>query len=321
MKTFLALVLSIISLSHVYAQQEAYYTQYMFNNMQNNPGFTGARRVTSLVAAYRNQWVGFKGNPRSYYASYDAPFVGIEKLGIGGMVSSQSEGIMSRFAVTPSVSYAVVHTDESTLRLGFNATWRQYRFDLQSSGANVIEKQDPILSESEVVSFSNMNVGFGAYYDKKNIYAGLSIPNLRKNALVLNDKATGKTKTGTERRHIYALVGGIFALKGNTNIQLKPSLLIRYTAGVPLNIDANFNALFKDKIMTGLAYRFGTTGTSHSVSLVTMVQVANTLSIGMSYDYGFSHGGDLIGNNSVEAAVRYDIRVTSKDMHNPRFFF
>ena len=46
----------------VLAQQESQYTQYMYNTMLFNPGYTGSREVGSFFGMFRTQWVGIKGH-------------------------------------------------------------------------------------------------------------------------------------------------------------------------------------------------------------------------------------------------------------------
>ena len=61
MKKRLVLLAFILQAGFLWAQQEAHYTQFMYNKQSLNPGFAGARRVASVMALYRNQWVGFNG--------------------------------------------------------------------------------------------------------------------------------------------------------------------------------------------------------------------------------------------------------------------
>jgi type IX secretion system PorP/SprF family membrane protein len=318
MRNYIFFILFLIGCVKTQAQQEAHYSQFMYNNLQVNPGFAGSRRVASFNALYRNQWIGFKGNPRSFLAGFDMPLPNLNKLGLGVMVSNQSEGIINRLAVTPSVSYAIIHTDESTLRVGISASYRQYKFDLQSSNVNIRERQDPNLSENDNPSFNNMNIGMGIYYDRKNIYAGFSIPNLNENPLII----TQNTKTplkGKENRHFYGMVGGLFPIGGNENLQLKPSMMFKYVANAPFSVDANMSVLIKKKFMGGLSYRFGSTS-GDSVDLLTFAQVSNNFAIGMAYDFTLSQIGNY-NRNSIEILARYDFALTPKTMHNPRFFF
>lgn len=320
MKNYIILILFIGAFNKTQAQQEAHYTQYMYNNMLLNPAFAGSRRVASVNALYRNQWIGFKGNPRSFLASFDSPLASMNKLGIGLILSNQSEGIMSRMAVTPSVSYAIIHTEESTLRVGISASYRQYRFDLQSSTVNIQQRQDPSLSENDNPNFSNMNIGMGIYYDRKNIYAGLSIPNLNQNPLILNQDATVELK-GTERKHIYAMLGGLFPMGDNENIQLKPSMMFKYVANAPFSVDATMSILFKKKFSGGISYRTGSDGSKgDSVDLLSFMQINNSFGVGMAYDFTLSQIGNY-NRNSLEILARYDFAISAKVMHNPRFFF
>lgn len=47
------------------AQQDPHYSQYMFNPLGVNAGYTGSREALSLVMLHRSQWVGFDGPKHS----------------------------------------------------------------------------------------------------------------------------------------------------------------------------------------------------------------------------------------------------------------
>jgi type IX secretion system PorP/SprF family membrane protein len=318
MRNYIFVILACLGFFASEAQQEAQYTQYMNNNLLLNPGFAGARRVASVNALYRNQWIGFKGNPRSYLASYDTPLPNINKLGVGILLANQSEGIISRLSITPSVSYAIIHTEENTLRVGISATYRQYGFNLVSPSVNIRERLDPTLSTNDVTTIRNMNVGMGIYFDKKNIYAGFSIPNLNANPLIISQSNSAKL-VGKEYRHFYGMVGGLFPLNADKSLELKPSILLKYVANAPFSIDATVNVLFKKKFMGGLAYRFGNVN-GDSIDFLSFFQVSDNMSLGMAYDYSLASSGIHKGS-SIEMIARYDISVKASVMRNPRFFF
>ena len=48
---------------NVQAQQDAQYTQYMYNTVSVNPAYAGSRGHLSIAALYRNQWLGLDGAP------------------------------------------------------------------------------------------------------------------------------------------------------------------------------------------------------------------------------------------------------------------
>lgn len=315
MQKYWVLALLWVCTFNAQAQQEAQYTQFMYNNLLLNPGFTGARRVASANILYRTQWVGFKGNPQSYLVSFDMPFPKIKKLGVGFILSKQGEGIISRMALTPSVSYAIIQTDDMTLRMGINGSHRQYRFNLQNPITYIRDRQDPNLGTSEQPNFSNMNIGAGIYLDNKNYYVGLSIPNLNENPIAFNPNNT--TQLSKEFRHVYLSAGGIFPI--TKNMDFKPSLIVKYVKNAPISADINASVLVNKKIMGGLSYRVNN-ATGESIDFLAFMQVTNSLGLGMAYDFGLSQIGNY-SRNSFEVIARYDIAVTQKLVHNPRFFF
>ncbi|WP_431164016.1 type IX secretion system membrane protein PorP/SprF, partial [Flagellimonas beolgyonensis] len=55
------LLLAVLATAVGKAQQDAQYTQYMYNTMTVNPAYAGSRGQLSLAALYRSQWVGLEG--------------------------------------------------------------------------------------------------------------------------------------------------------------------------------------------------------------------------------------------------------------------
>src|SRR5688500_6496958 len=54
-----------------FAQQDAQYSQYMFNGIYINPAYAGYKEVLNVHAYYRAQWTGIKGAPRSFSVAVD----------------------------------------------------------------------------------------------------------------------------------------------------------------------------------------------------------------------------------------------------------
>jgi len=64
----------------VQAQQDAQFTQYMFNTIYYNPAYAGVEGVTRFSAIHRTQWLGFStsfdgpgGNPQTQVISAVTP--------------------------------------------------------------------------------------------------------------------------------------------------------------------------------------------------------------------------------------------------------
>ncbi|RZK51316.1 MAG: type IX secretion system membrane protein PorP/SprF, partial [Pedobacter sp.] len=47
------------------AQQDAQYSQYIFNGIYINPAYAGYKENLNLHMFYRNQWTGIDGAPKS----------------------------------------------------------------------------------------------------------------------------------------------------------------------------------------------------------------------------------------------------------------
>ena len=77
MKKIFILILGVVSVITVSAQQDPQFSQNMFNKLANNPGFAGSRGNIATSVLHRSQWMGFEGAPKTQNFSIDAelPFL------------------------------------------------------------------------------------------------------------------------------------------------------------------------------------------------------------------------------------------------------
>ena len=54
-------------------QQDAQYTQYMYNTININPAYAGSRGTISIFGLHRTQWVGLDGAPVTNTFSVNTP--------------------------------------------------------------------------------------------------------------------------------------------------------------------------------------------------------------------------------------------------------
>ena len=316
--TFQLLFLSLTINFTTYAQQEAHYTQFMYNNMLLNPAFAGARRVPSVTALYRNQWMGFEGHPTSFLATFDSPFKKT-RLGLGATVSHQQEGIVYRDFAQLALNYDVINTEDMTLRIGMNGNLKKYRFDLQDPEIYVKNPGDIYLAQTSP-SLWNSNLGMGVYFDMKSFYVGVSLPNLIKNPIELN-KNHAFNPDGVEQRHLYLQLGGFFRL-GSESFHLKPAVMVKYVKNTPLSVDLNLGLMYNRTFLLAGAFRTGNSkyGGSDAFSAMAFFQVDDQTGLGVAYDFTLSALKNH-NNGSVEAVLRYDFIKNKKILHNPRYFF
>ena len=67
--------LFILLATTLFAQQDALFSQYMFNKLAVNPGYAGSREILSTDLLYRYQWVNIEGAPKTISASIHSPLV------------------------------------------------------------------------------------------------------------------------------------------------------------------------------------------------------------------------------------------------------
>jgi len=77
MKRILIVLCLIFGAQNLCSQQLSHYTNYRFNQFALNPALAGFRNCLDVNFAYRTQWVGFEGAPRTGFFGANA------KLGKG----------------------------------------------------------------------------------------------------------------------------------------------------------------------------------------------------------------------------------------------
>jgi type IX secretion system PorP/SprF family membrane protein len=82
MKTRVLIFVLILTASASFAQQDAQFTQYMYNTININPAYAGSRGVMSIFGLHRTQWVGLDGAPVTNAVSLNSP-IGESNVGIG----------------------------------------------------------------------------------------------------------------------------------------------------------------------------------------------------------------------------------------------
>lgn len=310
---FLAFLLVGAQLS---AQQDHHYTQFMYNKLLINPAYAGAREVPSLTAIYRNQWIGFKGAPKSILASLNSPLFS-KRQGVGLTVSNQTIGLQRDFFASLAYSYDVISSNKMSLRVGLSGSLRARGFDLSDAQPQPGQGpfSDPSIGPDRVNDFfGNVGAGLYATYDQR-VYVGFSVPRIYTNVIGYNP--TGNTPA-KEVRHFYAMAGAVVPL--SEDIDLMPALLLKYVENAPFDADINLNLNVRQKFTAGISYRLGGDGPGESVDLLALWQASPQFAIGASYDFTLSNIKDYTAG-SIEVLVQYELRKRTKNtMSNPRFF-
>lgn len=293
------------------AQQDAQYTQYMYNPMAINPAYAGSRDVFSLVGLYRTQWVGLDGAPKTYTISAHTPLS--EKVGIGLNITNDQIFVARETYFDASVSYTIQLSQKGQLAFGVKAGG--HLLDISSSRANTgpfdPSSEDP-LSVFNVDEQFSPQLGAGAYYYTDRFYLGLSVPNILETEHFDESRNTNSTSTAKERVNWYMLTGYVFDL--NQDIQFKPASMVKLVEGSPLQVDVSANFRFYEKLTLGVAYRW-----SAALSGLVGFQLNDQLMLGFGYDRETTELVDF-NDGSFEFMLRYELFNRKDRLVSPRFF-
>lgn len=304
----LVTLISAFSFIDVSAQQDAQFTQYMYNTMSVNPAYAGSRDGLSALLLYRTQWVGLDGAPDTGTFNIHSPIGGEDgKVGLGLSVVNDRIGPTQETYVDVDFSYTINTSDKGRLSLGLKAGG--HFLDVKYSELNQYNAGDPLL-QTDIENKFSPNVGAGIYYRSADKwYLGLSVPNL----LETKHFDEASLSQATERMNAYLIGGYVFDI--NTDLKLKPAFLMKAVTGAPLQADLTVNALYKEKFTVGLAYRW-----SAALSGLLGYQVSDSLMLGFGYDREVTDLGQTQFNSgSFEVFLRFEPRDLTKIL-SPRFF-
>ena len=308
MKTkFISLVLVFLS-GIIYAQQDAQYTQYMYNTTVVNPAYAGSRETLSIFGLHRAQWVGLEGAPSTNNISINSP-IG-RNVGLGLTVVNDKIGPADENNIAVDFSYSIAVSENYKLSFGLKGSANILNVDFTK--LNIYNPADPRFQDNISNRFSP-NVGAGIYLHSENSYLGLSAPYLLESKHfdgTANNSAT--TFVASEKKHYYLIAGHVFDV--NDNLQFKPSLLTKMVQGAPLQVDLSGNFLINKKFNAGLAYRL-----SASFSALAGFQINDSWFIGYAYDRETTNLANY-NSGSHELFLRFELVKRNVKIISPRFF-
>ena len=291
--TFLLLLAGLGSL----AQQDALYSQYMFNMLVINPGYSGSRGVLSTTLVNRYQWVGFDGAPQTLSVSTNTPLRN-EKIALGLYFYNDKLGPIRNWGIVTNYAYRLLFGDDKVLSFGLDIGIRKQYIDWDKTTAynpNDITTMDR--PESKVRPDAN----FGIYFYADKYYVGISSKHLFENSMTVED-IDGTYTFVALARHFYFVAG--YAIPVADFLVLKPSTLVKYTLNAPLNVDVSLTALISNVLDIGVSYRTN----RNAVVFLAAVNIARKFRLGYSYDtYISQFSGQSQGSHEIMLNYEFDI--------------
>ncbi|WP_116219375.1 PorP/SprF family type IX secretion system membrane protein [Allomuricauda sp. ARW7G5W] len=305
-KGLLALLfLGIVGTAH--AQQDAQYTQYMYNTVSVNPAYAGSRGHLSIAALYRNQWLGLDGAPETQTLNIHTP-MGYRGVGLGISVVNDKIGPTSETYFDVDFSYTIQTSFDAKLSFGLKAS--AHMLDIRYSELDEFEIDPQLQSQQDIQNKFSPNIGAGVYYHTDRFYAGLSAPRI----LETTHFDTSSVSTAKEQINLYVITGYVWDL--NPFLKFKPTLLTKMVQGAPLQVDVSANFMLNERFIGGVAYRWDA-----AFSGLFGFMVSDQLMLGLAYDREITElGAATFNDGSFEVILRYDFLRNIGNLKSPRFF-
>jgi type IX secretion system PorP/SprF family membrane protein len=309
MKKILILILSVLSVVLVSAQQDPQFSQNMFNKLANNPGFAGSRGVIATSVLHRSQWMGFAEggsaiSTQNFSIDAELPFL---YGGVGLNIVKDDIAQYSNLGLQASYAY---RTELGVGQIGMGMSVGMFQSGVDGSAFNYAEPGDNAIPTSSI-NGSKLDIGAGIYYNTQDVYVGISSSHMTEPVVEWSD--------GTQyplERHYFLIAGYYHQL--NPVLSLNPSIYLK-SDGASSQLDINSNLIYNNKIWGGVSYRNAEPVFRPELAILTGMHITEDLKIGLAYDIVFSG----IGSNSIEFMLGYDFKIKQDKAiskhKNPRF--
>ena len=305
MKKIFILILGVLSVITVSAQQDPQFSQNMFNKLANNPGFAGSRGIVATSVLHRSQWMGFgedggaAASTQNFSIDAELPFL---YGGVGLNVVKDNIAEFSNLGLQASYAY---RTELGVGQIGMGMSVGMYQSGINGGALKSAQSGDPVIPTGDVQG-SSLDIGAGVYYNTQDVYVGISSAHMTEPTIEWSD---GQDYNLT--RHYFLIAGYYHEL--NPVLSLNPSIYLK-SDGATSQLDINTNLIYNNKMWGGVSYRL-----DEGMILLAGMNVNEDLRFGLGYDVTMVNPM----GNSLEVMLGYNFKINYdkpvSKYKNPRF--
>ena len=311
----LAIVLLVVTMTGVRAQQVPIFTNYTNSYAYINPGYAGLSEGVNLLGLYRQQWMGFTDSdgheiaPTTFLLTGDMP-VRLLKGGLSFSVMTDKLGFENNTNVGLGYSY---HLDLGGSTLGIGASVSLLNRTVDFAQLTPGQSGDPLLNQLGEESGMLVDVSAGLFWQiPESFYLGISGINL----LNTTGRALGADETAASfstDRTLYLVAGYPFMIETMPTFKFVPSLNVM-TNFSSTQLNAGMKVVYNDVFSLGVNYR-----PQESVGLTLGLAIKD-------FVFGYAYDINTMGNSipgSHEIALSYcfklDFDKTPRDYRSVRY--
>lgn len=313
----LVLIAIYAGVSPALAQQDAQFTQYMYNGMYYNPAFAGKDGGFRFSALHRSQWANYRtssgqqGAPVSQLLTAQGR-LDSKNIGYGLNIVNDNIGASSNLEVNLQGAY---HKKINRSNISVGVSFGMFSSSLDY-GELIVVNPEPNLPTSGKESQMNFNIGAGVLFDRGDYYVGLSSRHLNEPNFDFGDGSYANQL----KNHSYLLFGYRFRPIGQ--LAIEPSFLLKTVSFNNFSYDVSVIATHQNKISGGLAFRG-----QESISFILGYSILKDNSLKLGYAFDLVVGGvEAKAPTSHELMLRYTLSDVSRQVERviqrtPRFRF
>ena len=267
-----------------FGQQLEQFSLYSQNQYVVNPAYAGSGDDFEVTLMNRNQWSGVEDAPRTFTLSLVAPFNN-PHVAMGGYLFVDNAGPTRRTGLQLSYSYHFQLYDN--LKLGLSASMGMLQFAIDGTRITLGEDGDPALYSSYNKQLL-FDAKFGIYASGDRYHVGLALPQLLQNKVRLYEPVDASLN----RLEDHYMVSGSYRFSFG-NIDVEPSVLLKYVDPAPLKVDANVRVIYQEQVWLGGGWR-----SNDAWVAAVGYEWNSSLSVAVAYDYTTSKLQSVAGNTT-----------------------
>lgn len=311
------LLILICSSVSVYAQQDAQFTQYMFNGPFYNPAMVGRESGYRFSALHRAQWLnytttsGTSGAPITQLITAQGR-LDSKSIGYGLTIVNDNIGATNNLEINLQGSF---QKKINRATLSFGGYLGMFSSSLDYADLIVVNPE-PNLPFSGKESQMAFDFGVGFLLDHRNFYLGLSSKHLNQPSFDFGDASyANQLKT-----HNYLIFG--YRVRPIGQLRIEPSFLLKSVGINNFSYNVSVMATHQNRINGGFAYRG-----EESVSLILGYSLLRDNSLKLGYAFDLVVGGlEAKSPTSHELMLRYTLQQMTGEVERviqrtPRFRF
>jgi type IX secretion system PorP/SprF family membrane protein len=251
---------------------------FMYDDLRTNPGSAGSMDMICVNGIYRNQMVGFPGNPENYFINVEAPF-SLFGTKHGAGFSFHNDVIGFNTDINVKINYAFrFSVGDGTLGIGLDGGIIQNTLTPDWHRTDGDAGNDPYIPNNSPDN-KTFSLGAGIFYRTEDIYFGISALNLNSPEVITTPETGGGSESVYNLKTQFYVTAGYNMQLANPAWELKPAVLLKSDI-IATDLDLNLTCMYNKKIWGGVTYRTG-----EAVVGMFGLTLMEGLKLGIAYDF------------------------------------